>query len=78
MINIVFKAILFCLFVLQLSFTGFAQSDSIAVFIHQTMQQRTIPGLQLAVVRKGKIVKLGNYGLSNIQDSIKVQDQYSL
>ncbi|WP_431295517.1 hypothetical protein [Pedobacter sp. P26] len=36
------------------------------------MQKRRIPGLQLAIVRDGKIIKTGYYGIANIQDSIAV------
>lgn len=36
------------------------------------MQKRKIPGLELAIVRHGKIIKTGYYGLANVQDSIAV------
>ncbi|MEB4762919.1 MULTISPECIES: serine hydrolase domain-containing protein [Chryseobacterium] len=39
------------------------------------MQKRRIPGLELAIVRNGKIVKTGFYGLANIQDSIPVSSK---
>lgn len=53
----------------------FAQADSIDAFVQNQMQKRRIPGLQLAVVRHGKIIKTGNYGLANLQDSIPVSDK---
>ena len=52
----------------------YAQADSIDVFIKSQMQKRRIPGLQLAIVQNGKIVKSGNYGWANLQDSIPVSD----
>src|SRR5690606_14353234 len=52
-----------------------AQSDSIDVFIKKEMQKRGIPGLQLAIVKEGEIIKTGNYGLANVQDSISVSDK---
>lgn len=52
-----------------------AQADSIDVFIHSVMQKRKIPGLQLAIVERGKLVKTGNYGLANVQDSIPVSNK---
>jgi CubicO group peptidase (beta-lactamase class C family) len=52
-----------------------AQTDSVDVFIKAQMQKRRIPGLQLAIVRDGKIIKTGNYGWSNLQDSIPVSDR---
>ena len=36
------------------------------------MRQLRIPGLQLAVVRHGQVVKLAQYGVATIQDSIPV------
>ncbi len=39
------------------------------------MQTRKIPGLQLAVIKDGKIIKTGNYGLANVQDSVPVSDK---
>jgi CubicO group peptidase (beta-lactamase class C family) len=38
------------------------------------MRGNNIPGLQVAVVKNKKIVKLASYGLSNIQDDVKVND----
>ncbi|WP_324680112.1 serine hydrolase [Hymenobacter sp. GOD-10R] len=46
--------------------------DSIDRLVLRAMRQRHIPGLQLAVVRQGHLVKLGNYGLANVQDSVPV------
>lgn len=65
-----------CLGLLLFAFTNsmFAQVDSIDVFVKEMMHKRKIPGLQLAVVQNGKIVKTGNYGLANVQDSIPVSD----
>ena len=39
------------------------------------MQKRRIPGLQLAIVKNGEIIKTGNYGLANVQDSIPVDSR---
>jgi CubicO group peptidase (beta-lactamase class C family) len=57
-----------------LSTTILAQADSIDAFVAKQMQKRKIPGLQLAIVRNGKIIKTGNYGLANVQDSIPVSN----
>ncbi|WP_460623092.1 serine hydrolase [Hymenobacter tenuis] len=46
--------------------------DSLDRFVQAKMKQLRIPGLQLAVIRQGKIVKLEHYGLANLQDSIPV------
>lgn len=53
----------------------YGQKDSIDVFIQNQMQKRKIPGLELAVIRNGKIIKTGYYGLANIQDSIPVSNK---
>jgi CubicO group peptidase (beta-lactamase class C family) len=49
--------------------------DSVDVVVRQAMRQLRIPGLQLAVVHQGRVVKLGNYGLGNVQDSVPVTTQ---
>jgi CubicO group peptidase (beta-lactamase class C family) len=54
---------------------GELQPDSLEAFLQRQMQERRIPGLQLAVVRNGKIVKLGAYGLANIEHSVPVTNQ---
>lgn len=38
------------------------------------MAEKQIPGLQLAVVKSSKLIKTANYGLGNLQDDIKVDD----
>ncbi|MBE7174336.1 MAG: class A beta-lactamase-related serine hydrolase [Williamsia sp.] len=63
------------LLILCSNYTVFSQADSIDVFIQNQMQSRRIPGLQLAIVRGGTIIKWGNYGLANLQDSIPVSDK---
>ncbi len=52
-----------------------AQTDTLDRFIKQTMEKRRIPGLQLAIVKDGMIIRSGNYGLANVQDSIPVSDK---
>jgi CubicO group peptidase (beta-lactamase class C family) len=62
------------LLIFSFSNTVFAQADSIDFFVKNQMQKLRIPGLQLAIVQHGKIIKTGNYGLANIQDSIAVNN----
>jgi CubicO group peptidase (beta-lactamase class C family) len=69
-----FKKGLIALLIFSCSNTVFAQADSIDIFVQKQMQKRRIPGLQLAIVRHGKIIKTGNYGWANVQDSIAVND----
>jgi CubicO group peptidase (beta-lactamase class C family) len=49
-----------------------AEPDGVDTYLKGQMQQRHIPGLQVAVVRHGEIVKLGAYGLANVQDVVPV------
>lgn len=70
-----FKKGLIVLLLFSFNATVFAQVDSIDVFVKTQMQKRRIPGLQLAIVRHGKIIKTGNYGLANVQDSIPVSNK---
>ena len=69
---------LLCLCALLLT-SGFYQraeaqvpADSVDLFLTAKMRQLRIPGLQLAVVQHGKLVKSAQYGLANLQDSIPV------
>ncbi|MDP9959153.1 serine hydrolase [Chryseobacterium lathyri] len=45
-------------------------TDSIDVFIKEKMIQSKIPGLQLAIVRNGKIDKLKNYGFASLEHQV--------
>jgi CubicO group peptidase (beta-lactamase class C family) len=43
--------------------------------LRRVMQERRIPGLQVAVVQHGRVALLQSYGLANLQDSIPVSNQ---
>ncbi|WP_082504885.1 serine hydrolase [Chryseobacterium sp. Leaf405] len=62
------------LFLLATSFSqhlsGQSPSDSIDLFIKEKMTQLKIPGLQLAIVKNGKLEKLSHYGLANIEHNV--------
>jgi CubicO group peptidase (beta-lactamase class C family) len=49
--------------------------DSLEAFLLSQMHKRRIPGLQLAAVQNGTLVKLGAYGLANIEHSVPVTTQ---
>ena len=58
------------LFLLTLTLTSFAQTKptaDIEAYLKGRMEKRRIPGLQVAVVRGGKIVRLGAYGTANLR-----------
>ncbi len=53
---------------------GYAQKkpDNIDDFLKGTMKYHSIPGMQIAVIKGGKIVKSGAYGMANIAFSAPV------
>jgi CubicO group peptidase (beta-lactamase class C family) len=70
------------LFLLLLIICGFhvlvpaqAQTDNVEAFLRSEMRERRIPGLQVAVVQHGRIVRLGAYGVANIQNSVPVTNE---
>ena len=69
------KPVFVALLIFSFNNNIFGQRDNIDAFIETQMQNRRIPGLQLAIVKQGKIIKTGNYGLANLQDSIAVSDK---
>ncbi|SFN15934.1 CubicO group peptidase, beta-lactamase class C family [Chryseobacterium oleae] len=60
---------------LLISLSSFAQniSSNVDEVIQREMKIRRIPGVQVAVVRNGKIVLNKSYGLANVQDRIEVK-----
>ena len=44
-----------------------AQSDKVDEYVRSEMARRKIPGLSLAVVRNGEVVKAMGYGLANVE-----------
>ena len=58
----------------MLSLTMTAKADEVDGIVSKIMAERHIPGLQLAVVKNGEIIKAGNYGLSNLQDNVAVKN----
>ncbi|GGE53503.1 CubicO group peptidase (beta-lactamase class C family) [Pedobacter psychrotolerans] len=51
------------------------KSDSITHFVKNEMQARKIPGLQISIIRSGKIIMLESYGLANVEHNIPVNQQ---
>lgn len=49
-------------------------ADEVDDFVKREMDERKIPGLQLAVIKDKKIIKLASYGFANLQDNIPVVD----
>jgi len=58
------------------AFAAHAQAPAGAEeFLQKQMRERSIPGMQVAVVKHGRIVFLKTYGYSNIQDSVRATDK---
>ena len=49
-----------------------AQAENIDDFVRASMRQQRIPGLALAVMREGKIIKAQGYGLANVELNVPV------
>ncbi len=41
-------------------------------FMHATMQERGIPGMQVAVIREGRVLFSENHGLANVENNLPV------
>jgi CubicO group peptidase (beta-lactamase class C family) len=54
--------------------TGQLRTDSITTFLQNEMVKRNIPGLQVAIIRNGKIELVRSFGLANIENRVKVND----
>ncbi|MGB1201605.1 MAG: serine hydrolase [Cognaticolwellia aestuarii] len=59
---------------LLLSIMFSVSADTVDDWISAEMQKRSIPGLQLAIIRNNKIIKTSSYGYANIEDEIKVDN----
>jgi len=55
------KKIFLSILTLIASLNVFCQSDNIDKYIKSKMQEKSIPGLQLAIVKNNKIIKTGAY-----------------
>src|SRR6478672_4140087 len=47
--------------------TTYARADQVDDYVKLQMERQRIPGLSLAVVKDGRIVKLQSYGVANIE-----------
>ena len=62
------KAVIAAVVLLSLcSVPGFVQGDKVDEYVRSEMAKRKIPGLSLAVVRSGEVIKAGGYGLANVE-----------
>jgi len=74
--NYTIRAVLAIVLIAVTVFTTHAQAPAGAeAFLQKQMKERNIPGMQVAVVKQGRIVFLKTYGYSNIQDSVRATDK---
>ncbi|MET4675811.1 MULTISPECIES: serine hydrolase [unclassified Luteibacter] len=52
-----------------------APGNGLETFLKDKMRQESIPALQVAVVRHGKIVKTAAYGIANVENSVPASDE---
>lgn len=53
--------------ILLLSLQAFAQTDAVDDYLMGQMQKNHIPAISIAILRKGKVIKLKSYGVANVE-----------
>jgi len=66
-LNVSFRAPILPLLLLLCAAPAPARADAVDDYIAEQMRQRHIPGLSLAVVKDGKLVKAKGYGFANLE-----------
>ncbi len=51
------------------------QSDPIDTIVREEMRQQGIPGMAVAVVRRGEVITAQGYGLANVEHNVPVTDR---
>src|SRR5215813_908379 len=67
-------ALLFAL-VLLLSGTAAVRADKVDDYVKAEMQKQHVPGLSLAVIKDGKIVKVEGYGMANVELNVPARPE---
>jgi D-alanyl-D-alanine carboxypeptidase len=65
---------LFVVLLLALQTTA-VRADKVDDFVKAEMQKQRVPGLSLAVVKEGKIIKAEGYGLANVEHKIPARPE---
>jgi CubicO group peptidase (beta-lactamase class C family) len=58
-----------------ISSAAFAQSDKIDDWVKSEMEKQKIPGLSLAIVKNGEIVKAAGYGMANLEHNVAARPE---
>ena len=61
------RKIALALVLLMLIGSCFSQADEVDDYVNRQMRRHHIPGLSLAVVKDGKVIKAKGYGLANVE-----------
>lgn len=69
--NVLFCALLITLLFLPVYAVTPARADAVDDYINEQMRKRHIPGLSLAVVKDGKVVKAKGYGFANLEYKVR-------
>jgi len=65
---------LFVVLLLSLQTTA-VRADKVDDYVKAEMQKQRIPGLSLAVVKEGKVIKAEGYGLANVEQNIPARPE---
>lgn len=60
----------FALILLVVAGASMTFADSFDEFVRETMTKRKLPGVSLAVIKDGKLVRTGGYGFANLEHQI--------
>lgn len=64
-----------CILNVQITVAAQSRTDIVEALLRREMSERRIPGLQVAVVQRGKIVLLKAFGTADIQNSVPVTNK---
>lgn len=62
-----FSLLALTLMVLSQAVAAFAQADKVDAYVKAELEKQKIPGVSIAVVRNGEVVKASGYGLANVE-----------
>lgn len=65
-----FQRFSFSLFFVFLLLTTFARADEVDNFVRAQLAERHIPGAAIAVIKNGRVVKTGGYGLASVEFNV--------
>src|SRR3954451_19637358 len=61
------RGVFYTLLASLFTIVGLARADGVDDLVRAEMKRQNIPGLSIAVVREGKVIKEAGYGVANIE-----------